>query len=73
METKFVILLTAVIAAIGLYGIISMQPLVALVVIAKHLPYRTARIPVRSGTVGSGTGRSERGGYPCNFGVLKIS
>ncbi len=34
METKFVILLTAVIAAIGLYGIISMQPLVALVVIA---------------------------------------
>jgi hypothetical protein len=34
METKFVIILTAIIAAIGLYGIISMQPLVALVVIA---------------------------------------
>jgi hypothetical protein len=34
METRYLILLTAVIAAIGVYGIVTMQPMVALVVIA---------------------------------------
>src|SRR5512136_1525113 len=34
MKTKYLVLLTAVIAAIGIYGIVTMQPLVALVVIA---------------------------------------
>ena len=34
METRYLILLTAVIAAIGVYGIVTMQPMVSLVVIA---------------------------------------
>jgi hypothetical protein len=34
METRYLILLTAVIAAIGVYGIVTVQPIVALVVIA---------------------------------------
>jgi hypothetical protein len=34
MKTKYLILLTAVIACIGVYGIVTMQPLYALVVIA---------------------------------------
>jgi NADH:ubiquinone oxidoreductase subunit K len=34
MKTKYLVLLTAVIAAIGVYGIVTMQPMVSLVVIA---------------------------------------